>query len=92
LWARCAVSISTLMRSERTLPTENLRNRPGDHAIKVCLDPIELLARKLPSLTGPTARHCVGLAIDGGFHDYIIADSSVGAVERSTFGIYPSRC
>jgi hypothetical protein len=92
LWARCAVSISTLMRSERTLPTEHLRNRPGDHAIKVCFDPIELLARKVPSLTGPAPRYCVGLPVDGGFHNYIIADSSMCAVERPTFGVYASLC
>jgi hypothetical protein len=84
LWARCAVSISTLMRSERTLPTEHLRNRPGDHAIKVS------------SSSRENSRRCpdprpAGLPIDGGFHNYVIADPSMGAIERPTFGMQSSR-
>jgi hypothetical protein len=49
-------------------------------------------------LARPTANYLVGLPIDGGFQDDIVAKTSVGAVERPTFGVDsslgqdPSRC
>jgi hypothetical protein len=53
------------MRSERSLPTEHLRDRAGDDAVEVSLYPVELVARELVPPTRPAANQLVGLPVDG---------------------------
>jgi hypothetical protein len=76
-----------LTRSERSLPTEHLRDRPGDDAVEVSLDPVEVIARELVPQTRPPANQPVGLSVDGGFQNNIVAKTSAGAVKRPTFRV-----